>query len=140
MSHTHTRAHRGFSPAAPQFFHASPVAPQFLLAMATAAATATVVLLNIRPWSESPGGGWLSYLGDDCGNTWRAGENFRQERAPQSAGIWRIRLGSGSPITGDCLLVVLTWVGNNYFGHAAAALPRRPSNGCLAPLRVLLTR
>ena len=68
----------------------------------------------------------------------RAGENFRHERAPQSAGIWRIRLGSGSPITGDCLLVVLTWVGNNYFGHAAAALPRRPSNGCLAPLGVLL--
>ena len=66
----------------------------------------------------------------------RAGENFRHERAPQSAGIWRIRLGSGSPINGHCLLVVLTWVGNNYFGHAAAALPRRPSkfNGCLAPL------
>ena len=104
--------------------------------MTTAAASATVVLLNIRPWSEYPGGPWLSYLGDDCRNTCRAGENFRHERAPQSAGIWRIRLGSGSPITGDCLLVVLTWVGNNYFGHAAAALPRRPSkfNGCLAPL------
>ena len=34
-------------------------------------------------------------------------------------GKWRIRLGYRSPITGDCLLVVLAWVGNSYFGHEA---------------------
>ena len=40
--------------------------------------------------------------------------------APRSvAGNWRTTLGSDSPVTGDCLLVVLDWVGNSYFGHEA---------------------
>ena len=40
--------------------------------------------------------------------------------APRSrGGKWRIRLAPVSPITGDCVLVVLSLVGNNYFGHEA---------------------
>ena len=51
---------------------------------------------------------------------WQKGVvNFIVSAPRSAAGRWRIKLGSGSPITGDCLLVVLSWVGNNYFGHEA---------------------
>ena len=51
---------------------------------------------------------------------WRIGVlNFILSAPRSAAGKWRIRLGTGSPITGDCLLVVLTWVGNSYFGQEA---------------------
>ena len=40
--------------------------------------------------------------------------------APRSrGGRWRITLATPSPITGDCVLVVLSWVGNGFFGHEA---------------------
>ena len=40
--------------------------------------------------------------------------------APRSrGGKWRITFGTPSPITGDCVLVVLSWVGNTFFGHEA---------------------
>ena len=82
VTHAHTRT-QGVQPSCPPAFPRQPSCPQFLLAMATAAATATVVLLNIRPWSESPGGAWLSYLGDDCGNT-AALERTSGTSAPRS--------------------------------------------------------
>ena len=51
---------------------------------------------------------------------WRKGALNFIASAPRSvAGKWRITLGSDSPITGDCVLVALDWVGNNYFGHKA---------------------
>ena len=40
--------------------------------------------------------------------------------APRSpGGMWRITLATPSPISGDCVLVVLSWVGNSFFGHEA---------------------
>ena len=40
--------------------------------------------------------------------------------APRSrGGKWRITFGTPSPLTGDCVLVVLSWVGNTFFGHEA---------------------
>ena len=40
--------------------------------------------------------------------------------APRSrGGRWRITLATPSPITGDCVLVVLGWAGNNFFGDEA---------------------
>jgi hypothetical protein len=51
---------------------------------------------------------------------WRKGALLFILSAPRGrAGKWRIRLATDSPITGDCVLVVLTWVGNGYFGHEA---------------------
>ena len=45
--------------------------------------------------------------------------NFTASAPRSVAGKWRITLGSDSPITGDCLLVALDWVGNSHFGHGA---------------------
>ena len=48
---------------------------------------------------------------------WRKGALSFIASAPRSvAGKWRITRGSDSPITGDCVLVVLDWVGNDSRG------------------------
>ena len=51
-----------------------------------AAANATVVLLNLRPWSESDLGTtrdqWLSYLRDECGSTMAADALAEAARDP----------------------------------------------------------
>ena len=52
--------------------------------------------------------------------------------APRSyGGRWRITLATPSPITGDCVLVVLGWAGNNFFGDEA--LRRGTLNTVVAP-------
>ena len=51
---------------------------------------------------------------------WRKGALSFIASAPRSvAGRWRSTLASDSPVSGDCLLVVLDWVGNSYLGHEA---------------------
>jgi len=52
--------------------------------------------------------------------------------APRSyGGRWRITLATPSPIRGDCVLVVLGWAGNNFFGDEA--LRRGTLNTVVAP-------
>jgi hypothetical protein len=52
--------------------------------------------------------------------------------APRSyGGKWRITLATPSPITGDCVLGVLGWAGNNFFGDEA--LRRGTLNTVVAP-------
>ena len=133
MSHTHTRAHRGFSPAAPPVALRQPSCPPTLACHGDGCRHCHCGALENPPLSRRSMA--VVLVGRLRGHLphWRELQT-RARPALRGYGIWRIRLGAGSPITGDCLLVVLTWVGNNYFGHAAAALPRHPSNGCLAPL------
>ena len=51
---------------------------------------------------------------------WRQGVLLFIVSAPRSrGGKWRIRRAPDSPITGDIVLVALSWVGNNYFGQEA---------------------
>lgn len=49
---------------------------------------------------------------------WRKGALLLIASAPRSrAGRRRMKFAAKSPITGDCLVVILSWVGNYFFGH-----------------------
>ena len=68
--------------------------------------------------SDASGSGASAHVA--AATLWRKGVlNFIVSAPSSAGGKWRIRLGSRSPIIGDCLLVALAWVGNNYFGHEA---------------------
>jgi hypothetical protein len=63
---------------------------------------------------------------------WQKGVLLLILSAPRSrGGKWRITFGTPSPITGDCVLVVLSWVGNTCFGHEAL---RRGTLNTMLPL------
>ena len=101
--------------------------PSYCLPLASgmAAANATVVLLNLRPWSECALGttrdGWLSCLRDECGSTRAAAALAEAARDPNdnalsewtTATTWRPRVnalerprGTGHPGGGIARLTV----------------------------------
>jgi len=81
--------------------------------------------------SDLTGGGTGGHA--TAAELWQRGVLLFIASAPRSrGGKWRMTLASDSPITGDCMLVVLNWVGNCYF--ASEALRR---GGVTPPFRRL---